>query len=519
MVTPERPGIRSATITLGCVLLALLVVGVVTAGDYGVSWDEPDNAAFGRQALQAYADLRPPAEWQSNLESKGPFFVAAAEAITATVAALGGGAAETGARHLAYFLTLPLAAVGLFSLGLRIAHPWPAFSATMLFIAQPLIYGHAFINPKDTPFMAFFLASMAMGVWMVESRAELVSKPGSLGLRLGLPVVSGVVLGLTTSIRVFGPFAGLLITLFAVLRLKGRGLSFLVPYWIAAAAATYVTWPHLWADPFLRFWESIQVLTDFPWDNLILYRGLAYPAVEIPWHYLPFTTVIQLTLPAMILAVGGSVVGLIGMAADAARRPMYLVLFLWTAIPYGAALLARSEIYDNSRQFLFAIPPLFLAGALAFDGLFSRIRWRPAQAAIAALAVLPGLVAIVRLHPYQYIYYNELVGGVPEAYRQYELDYWATSYRAAMEGLNRLAPPGSTVEVVGPWLAAATFARPDLAVSKFGTTPAGAPAPDYLIVFTRSNADQYLNVPGTTVLQIVTDGAVLSEVRAVGESR
>jgi hypothetical protein len=172
------------------------------------------------------------------------------------------------------------------------------------------------------------------------------------------------------------------------------------------------------------------------------------------------------------------------MVRDPGRRALYLVFFLWTAIPYGGSILTGAEVYDNSRQFLFALPPLFLAAALAFDALFSRIHRSVIRVVIAGLAILPGVIGIVRLQPYEYIYYNQLVGGVSGAFRQYELDYWATSYRAAMEGLNRIAPAGATVEVVGPWLSAATFARPDLVVFKSDAERADSRPPDYFMVLT-----------------------------------
>jgi hypothetical protein len=123
------------------------------------------------------------------------------------------------------------------------------------------------------------------------------------------------------------------------------------------------------------------------------------------------------------------------------------------------------------------------------------------------------VIGIAQLHPYEYVYYNTLVGGVAGAYREYELDYWAISYREAMEGVNRLAAPGAAVEVAGPWLSAATFARPDLVVFKSGADRAEPAPPDYFLILTRSNMDQWSDVGGSPVLQVTVAGAVLAEVR------
>jgi 4-amino-4-deoxy-L-arabinose transferase-like glycosyltransferase len=503
---------RTADVAWAVVVGLLLIVGLRLVGDFGLSWDEPDNSAFGRQALQAYVTLRPPEEWQSNLESKGPFFVALAEAFSRSVAAVRQGVSEIDTRHYAYFLTLPMAASALYSLSLRMVRPWAAFAAALLFVTQPLIFGHAFINPKDAPFMAFFLLAMAMGVWMVEAQAAPATRRRPWLTGIVLPAAAGVILGLATSIRLFGPFAGLLVTIFAGWRLRGRAARPLIPYWASAAVATFLTWPYLWGDPWGRFWESLRVLSDFPWGNLVLYRGLVYPVQELPWHYLPFVTFIQLTEPAILLALAGGILAVAGAIREPQRRPLYTVCLLWAAVPFGAALLTDTEVYDNSRQFLFALPPIFLAAGLAFDGLLSRIRRAALQAAVIVLAVVPGIAGIVQLHPYPYIYYNQLVGGVRGAFRQYELDYWATSYREAMERLNDLAAPGEVVEVAGPWLSAAAFARPDLVVFKSGEADSEMPA-DYFMTLTRSNMDQWTASGEEVIVEVVVDGAKLAVVR------
>jgi 4-amino-4-deoxy-L-arabinose transferase-like glycosyltransferase len=504
---------RAANVAWAAVVVFLILVGLRIVGDFGLSWDEPDNAAFGRQALAAYTTGRPPVEWQSNLESKGPFFVALAEALVGAVAAGRGEVAGVAARHFAYFLTLPLAATALYSLSLRMVRPWAAFAAALLFATQPLVFGHAFINPKDTPFMAFFLAAVALGAWMVDAMDAPADHRPRLA-RVGLPILAGAVLGVTTSIRLFGPFAGLLVSLLAIWRLGRRAIGPLAIYWVSAALATFLTWPYLWADPLGRFWQSLRVLSDFQWGNLVLYRGLVYNVRDLPWHYLPFVTTIQLTETALLLALAGAVLGLMAVIREPARRPLYVVCFLWAAVPYAAALLSGAEVYDNSRQFMFAWPPIFLAAGLALDALLTRIRRAWLQAALVALAIAPGLAALLQLHPYPYIYYNQLVGGVRGAYRTYELDYWATSYRAAMEEVNERAPSGATVAVVGPWRSAAPFARPDLTIVKAGEGDPQEASAQYLMILTRSNMDQRSGAGGDPVIEIVVAGAKLAEVRA-----
>jgi hypothetical protein len=75
---------------------------------------------------------------------------------------------------------------------------------------------------------------------------------------------------------------------------------------------------------------------------------------------------------------------------------------------------------------------------------------------------LPGVVAILQLHPYEYVYYNELVGGLRGAEGNYELEYWRTSMTEATRQLNEIAPEDSLVASWGSVQIVQSVARPDL---------------------------------------------------------
>jgi len=70
---------------------------------------------------------------------------------------------------------------------------------------------------------------------------------------------------------------------------------------------------------------------------------------------------------------------------------------------------------------------------------------------VVLLAVLAGLVVtgyrMAALHPYQYVYFNALVGGHRGAQGRYETDYWCVSEREAYRWLvsqKRIPPDGTT---------------------------------------------------------------------------
>ena len=68
-----------------------------------------------------------------------------------------------------------------------------------------------------------------------------------------------------------------------------------------------------------------------------------------------------------------------------------------------------------------------------------------------------GLYINLNYHPYEYIYYNSIVGGLAGAHNDYKFpeatDYWATSYRQGMAWLNENAEPNAYLTTtIAEWI-------------------------------------------------------------------
>ena len=129
---------------------------------------------------------------------------------------------------------------------------------------------------------------------------------------------------------------------------------------------------------------------------------------------------------------------------------------------------AHPALYNGLRHFVFVVPPFAVLGGLAVGWLADRARFygRPAMAALAAIVIagvsLP-VIGMVRLHPYEYTYFNPLAGGVRAAQNSYMLDYWGLAFKQGALALReRLAqtharPPAGrrwVVAICGPQWAA-----------------------------------------------------------------
>jgi Dolichyl-phosphate-mannose-protein mannosyltransferase len=592
------------------VLLAVsLAIGVLTLRDYGESWDELQFFKYADHALESYSTwpLTGTIPLTGNTyDNYGPAYV--------MVVALGARGLKlllpytiSDLRHLLYFITFLVSIWAFYEICKRWLSATASLGASLLYATQPLFWGHAFISPKDIPFLTFFLLSLLFGFRMADSFKPLslesrtarakrsllvfttfwllsvfglfaatnwvhiwidglvhVAAAGSssflpsmiasvasgihkvkpevytqkffvLFLRLRdlffllatlllawlwhkvpgvLPFLvlilpPAIFLGITTSIRVIGPFAGLLVIGYALWKSGRTAVPLLVSYAILTLVPMYLTWPYLWPDPIGHLIESARVMAEYPWNGQVLFNGSFYASTAIPRSYLPVLLGIQLTEPVWFLfAIGLGIVVYDSIKKRPERRSLLTLVVVWFILPLAGFILTRSPLYDNFRQVFFILPPVFMMAGVAFE----RIRRPALQALLIGLLVLPGIVDGARIHPYEYVYYNRFIGGVQGAYRKFELDYWGTSYRAAAAWLNDQAPQRSTVWVEGPTHILQLYVRRDLKI--YSTYEAArADHYDYVVATSRYNLDQTAYPAAKVIYTIMRDGAILTAIK------
>ncbi|MBL8103807.1 MAG: hypothetical protein JNM02_14840 [Anaerolineales bacterium] len=536
------------------ILTFSLLVGFFTFNQYGESWDDKSLQKYAVKSVNAYTTW--PQQGVVNLVREdlgyyGPFYIMFVDRATEYLRTFLSFSLPD-LRHLIYFLTYLAGVWAFYALAKRWLTEIPALGATLLFMTQPVLWGHAFINPKDTPFLSLFLLSIYFGLkqfdtleqthpaeldprskrisalltalWLVsvfslflftqtihsyiESLVLSAQAGGTnifsllakdinavsaevytqryfilfLQLRtyyfllstlilliiwykfapqlpatLFAVLLPAILLGFTTSTRILGPFAGVIVAYYAF-RTKGRqATSAIVMYAVVALITTYLTWPYLWMNPIPRFFESLREMSLYPWLGAVLFHGISYQSTDLPYSYLPVLFAIQLTEPVWVLSIVGWVGSIVGAEK---KRGLVELSLLWFVIPLILFIVLHIALYDNFRQILFIIPPIFLMAGVVFEKI-KDIKW---QVAVMVLSLVPGIFGIVSLHPYEYMYYNSFIGGVNGAYGRYDLDYWGISYREAAEYVNSVAPPNAAVWVEGPSHLFALFAREDLKI-------------------------------------------------------
>jgi hypothetical protein len=107
------------------------------------------------------------------------------------------------------------------------------------------------------------------------------------------------------------------------------------------------------------------------------------------------------------------------------------------------------------RHFLFVIPAIAALAGIGLDRVMTALATRSRLVAAGGLAaVTAGLVwngvILVRLHPYEYLFYNPVVGGLQGASRRYDLDYWFASMPEAIGVLEAYLRHAAPADAMAP---------------------------------------------------------------------
>jgi len=522
------------------ILLAVnILVGLFVFRDYGFAWDEPLFYDYGNALGYAYS----PREWFSGSfdvsqsygssgddhKTRGPAYLLLAREPVYLMEALG--LDQASAWHLVNFLFFQLGIYFLYRLASRWMKPSAALAAALLFSWQPLLWGHAFINPKDAPFLSFFLASVCLGFEMVDT---LANEATTNKQRLTMLVLAAVSLGITTSIRVLGPLAGLLVGIYAISRFGKQITRFIPPlslYALLAILAMFITWPFLWEDPIPHFSKVFLLMSDNPTNLSVLFGGEVYRAGELPRRYLPFMLAATLTEPVWLLFLFGLAAGYSKFSRQRTKNtgsPFHVLavlnrkevlsltlILLWFVILVAYVLLRRPAMYDGLRHFLFILPPIFIFTGFAFEFIIKRTLSIWLRAGLVLFLLLPGIAGIIQLHPYEYTYYNSFIGGTGGAFRRYETDYWLTCYKEAVENLNQRSDRPINLYVHREAYIAAYYADENISIHELRGALAEVKPGDYILVNTRTNEDRRVFKDAPPILQVGHGNAVFCVIKQI----
>ncbi len=339
-----------------------------------------------------------------------------------------------------------------------IAGPRAALFAAVGLSVSGAWYGTMFNHTKDIPFAA---AMIGVTLFLVRIARSLPS-PRALDIT-AFGLLAGAALGMRVLGLLLVIYAGLAIAIYLPRSRPGRW-QFVIGSWLRLLPAlllAYVimilAWP--WAAlALLNPIRGLLAFSEFQYGIRTLLAGRLYDMANVPRLYVPIYILIRmplLTLFGAALAILFAALPRTAAGAKPLPQRDIALLSLSVMFPLTCQVAFHGPAFTGLRHFLFVIPALTILAGIGLDTALTALGRRGRVAAAGGLAVVTACfvsnaVTLVRLHPYEYLFYNTVVGGLEGASRRYDLDYWFGSMPEALTQLEAYLRRSAPVEASPP---------------------------------------------------------------------
>ena len=360
----------------------------------------------------------------------------------------------------------------------RITGNWrSAFFVAVLMFLSPRLLGHSFNDLKDVS----FAMAMLWGIYAILVYLQEFPKP-----KISTFILLGASIAFAIAVRIGGllliPYLGMFSVLY-LFKLHSAKNIFkkesmkdfwkMVLYGIIVSVAGYfvamLLWPYGLVSPIDNPIETFKAQSQFATAIRQLFEGTLQWSDVLPWYYTP--KYIFMTIPIAVIV--GLVLFFLCCWRKKENRFWAFFVFFTFFFPVFWIVFTHANVYGGWRHAMFAYPPMVVAAGWGFDALVKWIEEKMgiekkdnedgactvstkgiivniASVVVLAVLLIGPIRHIIHNHPYEYVYFNELAGGIDKAYGNYEMDYYYHSTREASEWIIANAEPnadGSKIKV------------------------------------------------------------------------
>jgi len=339
------------------------------------------------------------------------------------------------AKHFVVFLTFFLSGIFVYLIFSQIVkNSIFCITATILYLLYPYLFGHALFNPKDIPFLCFWIISTYLSISIF---IDLFDHKDLKYLKvLTIAFLSAYLI----SIRITGIliFIQYLFTFIVFLKLGKISLSLFIKnlykkilfFILLTFLFIYILHPVYWLNPLL-FIDAINYMGKHFNDVCTLTLGKCMFSNNLDPTYIPLWLMVK--LPVIIL------IGLILLPFTEKKIfnnknssiVFATLLFSSFFIPIILTVF-NAHLYDELRQILFLVPLIFIIGVSSLYVFSKKIFY-----ILSFISILFFLIENIKIYPYQYVWFNT-PSRVLNLSKNFELDYWGLSGRELAKNISSI---------------------------------------------------------------------------------
>lgn len=202
----------------------------------------------------------------------------------------------------------------------------------------------------------------------------------------------------------------------------------------------YSTWPFLWDNPVNNFITAFKNMSLFRQEVPVLYFGEMIKAPELSRMY----CLVWFFISTPIIYLSFGLFGIILLIYKFFKTPLMffrnninrnnLIYFACFFGPLLAIMIFKSVLYDGWRQLYFIYPSFLLFIIFGLNDIF-KTKVKKYSIIILFMGFISLGFFMIKNHPFQYVYFNQLVGTRQENHfrKKFDMDYWGISYKQSLE--------------------------------------------------------------------------------------
>ncbi len=308
------------------------------------------------------------------------------------------------------------------------------FIGVLFYISSPRIFGDVFFNNKDI----IFLSLVTIAVYY---KFKLIDNFEYKNIAY-FSIFSALVCACRI-VGVFIPISFLFFILFSALKKKNyvnelKKISF---YIVIFLLVLILCWPFLWESPIKNFIYALKIFSKYSITEIYtLFNGKYILTSLLPLNYLPVW--ISITTPLIIIII--FLIGFFFLLKRFYLRTIninekmiyndfwrgkkeqkdFYVFFNFTLIVIYLVF-SNPVLYTGWRQVYFLHFFIVYIACFGLHFLFLKIKKKLLLSSIILFFIFINFIQIIKLHPYQSLYFNGLLQG--ERKTNFEVDYWGIS--------------------------------------------------------------------------------------------
>lgn len=435
---------KTAT-TIICALLFLLLP--FASLQVGIPGDEPIDAQYGIESLKFYKSFGADTSFV-NLTALNdqtfPYQKYYGSLFETTSVAFSNlcGAPLFKTRHILVAICAAFIILYTALFTAEIAGWLSAFISVLLLVSSPTFIGNGYFNSKDIPMAMGFIISFYFFIKLLKhlpgySIKTIIGCIAGIALTIGIRIGGLLLIGYLIVFLLYyiSDKDELRKQLFSSYKNLLRLITIVFIICFSGVLTGCLFYPNFFLHGLSHISEAMNVAKYFPVKIVMLFGGNLIYANEITWSYLPVC--MGITFPITVIA------GLVIFYGQLYWRGksfswqdfilVYSVLFLFVYVAVTHQLM-----YNGWRHVMFIYPVIISSSAIAFARIYSSSNTTYYKAVLVLFFSVLSIKTIgwmIINHPYEYIYFNEIQGGVKGAYGNYDTDYQQLAATESFEWL------------------------------------------------------------------------------------